>query len=344
MRRRWLFWLLVIAFAVWLVASRTEVGKLAETLAQGKWQWVLLAAALQLGHYVAFALMVQCAFQTVGVRSHLTELVPVTFASLFVNVAAPVGGASGVALFVDDAARRGQSGARASAGTVLMLVSQYTAFALVLACGMVYLFWRRGLAAYQIAGAAALVLLVIGLSAVLLLGLWRPVHLHRSLEWVQRTANRLAGWLRRPAFLAEGWAARNAAEFTQAANAIAASPRGVVRTIGAALSMHLVHMASLFALFPAFYEPVQMGVGVAGFALGTLFWIVAITPQGIGVVEGVMVLVLSSLGVPPAQATVIALAFRGLGFWLPLSIGFLVLRRVKSFHDVKPTELEKQIP
>lgn len=44
-----------------------------------------------------------------------------------------------------------------------------------------------------------------------------------------------------------------------------------------------------------------------------------------------MTLVYTSLGVPTENAAVISLAFRGLTFWLPLVIGFFLLRRVKSF-------------
>ncbi|UCC89997.1 MAG: bifunctional lysylphosphatidylglycerol flippase/synthetase MprF [Anaerolineales bacterium] len=44
-----------------------------------------------------------------------------------------------------------------------------------------------------------------------------------------------------------------------------------------------------------------------------------------------MPLVYISLGVPGEAATVVTLAFRGLTFWLPFSIGFLLLRRVKAF-------------
>ncbi|MCC7352838.1 MAG: bifunctional lysylphosphatidylglycerol flippase/synthetase MprF [Anaerolineae bacterium] len=44
-----------------------------------------------------------------------------------------------------------------------------------------------------------------------------------------------------------------------------------------------------------------------------------------------MALAFTSLGVPAARATTITLAFRGLTFWLPLAIGFFLLRRVKSF-------------
>ena len=44
-----------------------------------------------------------------------------------------------------------------------------------------------------------------------------------------------------------------------------------------------------------------------------------------------MTLVFASLGVPIERATVIALSFRGLTFWLPLAIGFVLLRRLKTF-------------
>jgi uncharacterized membrane protein YbhN (UPF0104 family) len=39
------------------------------------------------------------------------------------------------------------------------------------------------------------------------------------------------------------------------------------------------------------------------------------------------------LGVPQAGATVVTLAYRGITFWLPFLLGFVALRRVKSFND-----------
>ena len=61
MKRRMLFWLLIVVF-VWLVVSRfTEIEKLTKTLAQGKWQWVLVAAGLQAVYYVVYAALYQSA-------------------------------------------------------------------------------------------------------------------------------------------------------------------------------------------------------------------------------------------------------------------------------------------
>ncbi len=331
MRRRWIFWVLVIVF-VWVVISRmSEIRKLAETLVGGQWQWVAIAAALQVVYYITYTGLYHSAFQVVGVKSQIGELLPVTFASIFVNVAAPSGGASGVALFVDDATKRGQSAARATVGTLLVLVADFSAFLVLLVTGMVYLFTQHNLKVYESIAAAILLVIIAGLTGFLLLGLWRPEWLHRLLNWAKSLANRAARLFKRPDFLDEAWVERNTAEFTEAAMAITAKPALVFQTLGIALAAHLIDLASLFALCLAFHQRVHFGVLVAAYAMGILFWIVAITPQGIGVVEGMMTLVFTSLGVPIERATVIALAFRGLTFWLPLGIGFVLLRRLKSF-------------
>ena len=340
MKRRWLFWLLVILF-VWVVVSRlTEIKKLAETLMGGQWQWVAVAALLQVAYYIVYTGLYQSAFFTVGVESRLGELLPVTFSSIFVNVAAPSGGASGIALFVDDAARRGQSAARATVGTLLVLVADFSAFLLILLAGVVYLFTHHDLKIYESLAAVILLGVIGSLTAMLLLGLWRPEWLRRLLSWVQRLVNRFARLVRRPDFLDENWVEKNATEFTEASIAIAAQPGRLGWTVFIALAAHLIDLSTLFVLFLAFHQPVHFGVLVAGYSMGILFWIIAITPQGIGVVEGMMTLVFASLGVPIDRATIIALAFRGLTFWLPLGIGFLLLRRMKAFSTEESARTE----
>jgi phosphatidylglycerol lysyltransferase len=331
MKRGWLFWLLVIAF-VWVVVTRfTEIEKVATTVAQGQWQWVLAAALLQVLYFTTYAAMYQSAFHTVEVTSRVRDLLPVVLAAVFVNTATPTSGAGGAALFVDDAARRGQSAARAIAGTLLVMVADYSTFAVVMIVGLIHLLLVHDLKAYETVTAVILMAIVGGLSGVLSLGLWAPGRLRGLLGWVQRTVNRVASRLKRPLPLPEKWAEANADEFAKAAVAIATHPGRLARTLVLALASHLVDLASLYVLFLAFYRPVGIGVLVTGYAMGLLFWIVSITPQGIGVVEGIMALVYTSLGVPAAQAAVIVLAYRGFAFWLPLLVGFLLLRRIKTF-------------
>src|SRR5262245_4679598 len=275
MKRRWLFWLLILAF-IWLAVSRfTEIEKLAKTLAQGQWQWVLAALVLQILYYVVYTQLYQTAFTTVEVQSRLWELLPVTFGSIFVNVVAPSGGASGAALFVDDAARRGQSSARTTAGTLLVLIADLGAFTLILLIGLIFLFSQHDLKFYEIIGAIVLLVMTGGLTGVLALGIWQPSQLRRVLGWLHRTVNRLAGWLRRPPFLAEGWSEKNAAEFSEAAQAIAAHPLGLGRILAIALVAQLINLVSFYLLFRAFQQPIHFGPLVAGYSMAILFLIVS---------------------------------------------------------------------
>jgi phosphatidylglycerol lysyltransferase len=340
MKTRWLLWIFIVAF-VWIVISRfAEIKKLAEILVRGQWQWVLVAVGLQVVYHIVFTGVYASAFDTVGVRSRVLNLLPVQFASIFVNVAAPAAGVSGAALFVDDAARRGQSVPRAIIGTLLVWIADFGSFALVLVTGMVFLLVYHDLQPYEVAGAVALLILIVTLASAMLLGLWKPILLQRLLDWVQRTVNRLAARFRRPGLLDDEWAHHNTTQLAEAAQAIATQPRRVGRTFGIALSAHLVDLVTLFVLFLAFHQAVSPGVLVGGYSMGILFWIVAITPQGIGIVEGVMALVFTSLGVPVERATVIALAFRGLTFWLPLLIGFVLIQRVRTFGARERLHLE----
>ena len=113
--RRWLFWLVFLAF-VWLVVSRlADIEKLGQTILRASWQLMVLAALLQIIYYVLYSALYQSAFTSVELESSLFELLPVVLASLFVNVVAPIGGMAGVALFADDVALRGRP-ARVAAG------------------------------------------------------------------------------------------------------------------------------------------------------------------------------------------------------------------------------------
>ena len=337
MKNRWLFWILAAAFCWLLISHLAEVKNITETLALGEWQWLLAASLLQVAYYAALAGIYQAAFTAVGVESRTIDLLPITFAALFVNVAAPMGGASGAALFMDDAARRGQSPARTAAGTILMLVANFGSFLLVLAVGMTYLFIQHDLQVYEIVGALILVCITFGQSGVLLLSFLRPRWMHKLLSLVQRSVNKLSALVKHPGRLAENWAYQNVAEFREAVVAIRAHPARLLRTYTVALASHVINILSLYCLFLAFHQPTDAGVLVAGYAMGILFWVVSVTPQGIGVVEGVMTLVFASLLVPIGTAAVIAIAYRGLTFWLPLALGFVLLRKIKAFEATQRT-------
>ncbi len=328
MRRRWIVWVLVLAFLALVVTHTTEVEGVVATLLRGQVQWVLAAAALQAIYFIVYASLYVSAFRTVGVSARLGAVLPLVFTSLFVNVVAPAGGVTGAAVFVDEAVRRGQSSARAAAGTLLVLLCDFAGFLLVLLFGLAYLLTHHDLKSYELVASGLLLLMVGALAAALVLAVSRVDVARRLLLGLQGLVNRLGAAIHRGSLLQVDWAARTTADLEQAGSAVRAHPSGLLTTLAIALSAHALDLLSLWMLFQAFHQSIGAGALVAGYAVGVLFWIVSITPQGIGVVEGVMALVFVSLGIPAPQATVIALAFRALTFWIPLGIGALTLQRL----------------
>ncbi len=333
MKKRWIILVLTILF-LWVIVSRfTELEQLRSTLAQGRWEWALAAVFSQMVYYTVFASSYQSAFFTVGIQTRTRDMIPVTLGSLFVNVVVPAGGAGGAALFAEDLVRRGKSAAGAAAGVLLQLIADFSAFALLLIPGMIYLFIEHDLKSYEIVAALILLLITLGLSSILLVGVWKPAWLHRLFVWSHRTTNWVFGRLNRSLSLADDWAQKNADEFNQAAAAAARHPSRLARTVVVALLAHFIDIVTLFLIFRAFNQSIGLGALLAGYAVGILFWIVSVTPQGIGVVEGMMALTFTSLGIPGAVAATVALAFRGLTFWMPMLLGYFAVQRIRTFGE-----------
>ncbi len=333
--RHWLFLLVLIAF-VWLVLSNlTEIERLSRMILRASWQLVVIAALLQVIYYVLCSALYQAAFASVELESNVFELLPVVLASLFINVIAPIGGMAGIALFADDAALRGRSPARAAAGMLLVTLVSFIAFSIILISGLSYLFLLKHLSQYQVLAAIILLLSTLVLGAFLLLAHWWPRLLETLLGSVQSAVNWFTSWFRRQSPLASNWAAKNTTEFIAASRAIGHHHWSLGRALLIALLAHLISMASLYVIFLSFNYPITFPVLVAGYSMGILFAIVSPTPQGIGIVEGVMPAVFRSLKVRGRIAIFTTLTFRGLNFWIPLAIGFFLLRHIRSFRSRK---------
>jgi len=327
LRHRWPLWLLLGGGLLLLTSRFVELRELGTTLREGQWQWMAAAIVLQGAYYLLYAVLYRAGYATVGVASRVQELIPVMMASIVVGTLTPAGGLSSAAVMVDDAARRHQSAARAAEGVLLVWVAGVAMAVPLLAVGLGYLQSRGALAVYELVAALIFILYAGVLFAMLFLAKWRHEWLRAALGWAQGLIDALLTRLHRPG-LPENWAERNAAEAAGAASAIAARPRLLGLTLALALGAHLLNLASLAAIFLAFDHALAFGALSAAYTLGFVFAVISVIPFDLGVLAGVMALVYSSIGVPTARALVISVAFRGINAWLPVALGFLLVRRV----------------
>lgn len=98
-------------------------------------------------------------------------------------------------------------------------------------------------------------------------------------------------------------------------------------------------MLTLFLCFRASGHPVKLSVLISGYSLAFLIGKVAFfIPGGIGVVEGGMTAIFTSLGIASHFSVVAVLSYRLMSFWLPILLGFLVTIYLQRTSD-KKTEL-----
>lgn len=331
LRRRWLLLLVILAFVLFVILNAGELEGLARALIRAQWGWIVAALVAQTAYYVLYTVQYKYAFATVEVASEVGELLPVMFASIFLRTIVPSGGVSGAAVFIDDAVRRGQSGARTAEGAVLVLALDLATLLPLLLIGIAYLSRQGTLAAYQVLGAAIYLAFCASLAAALFLGRLAPATLHKLLRLLQGGVNGLARRLGRPQPLPPGWAEANATDLSRAAGDVASHRRELRRTAGVAGAAQVINLFTVAFVGRAYLEPLTAGTVVAAFSMQALFSVVTVIPNGLVVAEAVMVAVLTSLAVPTAPAIIITVVYRGLSVWLPLLVGFLFLRYVRTF-------------
>jgi uncharacterized protein (TIRG00374 family) len=339
MWRKFLYPLLIGVLIFFLVRNWHELTELVQVLRTGSWLLILAAIFFQVLYYVFFAATYQMGMVAVGIPYKLREMVPVILSQQVVNIVTGGAGMVGTMLLVDDARRRGATTAlRGVAGYLLSLMCDYTGIMISLVIGFGYVFWRRDLPTYQIAATSILLGLIILINLAFVLAATKPRALATILHALTWVIDKVRKLFHRSAKGLGEWVESVISEFKIATETMRNNPTKVRELIFFALFSHLVNITCLQLLFLAFGQPVDVGTLIAGYAVGKLFLVISITPQGLGVVEGAMTLVFAKLGIPTPTAVVVVLAFRGMNLWLPVIVGAITLRKVRGFHNQLDSE------
>ena len=345
-RRRWRRTLgslaavgVLIAVTALTVSWFTDARTLVRVLAHGRWPWLTAAVGTQLAFFLAYALLYRLGFAIVGVASRTWSLVPVMLAGLFVDLMIPTG-AGAAAVLVDDAVRRGQSGARATVGVVLVLVLDLLAVVPFVAWGIACLVRDRLFAPWQLLAAAAFVLYVALLVGLLAVSRARREGVCRVLGAGCRVVRRVARWIRVRGPAAD-WPARTAAGIADAAAAIAASPRRLALAGASGVVRHLLSALGLWLFVRGFGAHVPIGGLVAAFALGLVLQVIAVIPQLAPLAQAFVTATFLGLGVAAGPAVAAPLACRGLTLGLSLVLGLpfacrIGRQRYRGVDNVQP--------
>ena len=334
--RKFIFILVLFLGAAFVYLSFGELESIVKTLQQGHVWFVLLALLVQGLWFVVSGLTYHSLYTVLGMAGTAYKLTLLSAAANFVNIVAPSAGMGGMAVFISDANRNGQSPGKVTVASMLYIFLDYIAFLVVLALGLIVLIRRNDLDTTEIIASLVMFAIATGLGFLLYLGSRSARELGNALAWMARIINRIVRPFIHREYLSEARAYEFASEMANDLKSLPERRHSLVKPLLYAFANKALMMAILMVSFLSFQVPFTAGTIIGGFAISYLFLIVSPTPSGIGIVEGIMPLALSSLRVPWSQAVIITLAYRGVTFWIPLGVGAIAFRMLN--RSEKPLE------
>lgn len=329
-----LFVIVLLFLGIAIVAiSLSELETIMSALRKAHLTFFILAIVVQLLWFFTTGRMYQSVFHLLGVDESTMTLSRIATAANFINVVAPTAGMGGVALFASEARRRGHPAGKVTVAAALFLLLDQAAFLVILALGLMVLVRRNDLDASEISASLILLTIAITYAFVLYLGYRSEEKLGNLLAKMAHVINYVVGIFRRKEYLSEARAHEFAHEVAEGFSGLTERTSSLVRPVLWGILDKGLLMGVLVFSFLSFEVPFSAGTIIAGFSLAYLFLIVSPTPSGIGIVEGLMPIALSSLNVDWSHAVLITLTYRTVTFWVPFGVGAWAFRSLHTREE-----------
>ncbi len=330
----------IVVVLVFIIMRGDQLVELAETVQRGSAIPLICAVLTQLGKYYAQSWAYHFSFAAVRERMGPRDTLPLVFGTFFMNTVAPSLNMAGATLVVDDARRRGISGGKATSAALLMQMTIESGFMTIMVVGFVILALTGNLSPAWFLLGLVLVALVALMGGIMVLGRKRPSTLAGLLRPVERLVNK--AMLRFKKKEPKPWVDAAVASFGDAAGILAHNPKTAAKAFGCSIIASTCELCAFCLCGMAFgiSNPESL---ICGYVVATLFAMISITPQGVGVVEAAVVMLFKAYHVNSAAGMAAVLVYRGIVFWMPFLIGAVLIQRTKTFRgDDDATEMKSR--
>ncbi len=308
-------------------------------MAQGAMIPLVIAILTQLCKYFAQSFAYKFSFQAVGETMKPKYTLPLVFGTFFLNTVFPSLNLAGTTLVVDDARRRGIAPGKATSAAILMQITVDSAFATIMVISFTILALTVGLSPLWLLLGLLVILLVSVLIGIMVLGNKNPALIIRILTPIANFINKvLVRFNKKPL---EPWVDKTIMSFSGAAKLIAKNPKSTAKAFGCSIVASCCELSAFCLVGFSFGVSVPESL-VCGYVVATLFAMISITPQGVGVVEAAVTVAFTAFGASATAGMAIGLVYRGIVFWMPFIIGAILIQTTKTFRpDSKKKKVEK---
>lgn len=324
--------LVIIIVLAFVFLRGDQLTELAETMAKGAMIPLAIAILIQLCKYFSQSFAYSFCFKAVGETMRPKNTLPLVFGTFFLNTVIPSLNLAGTSLVVDDARRRGIAPGKATSAALLMQITIDSAFATIMITSFALLALTAGLSPVWFLLGLVVVVIVGIMAGIMVLGYKNPALLTRALMPIARLVNKILVKVGKEPLAP--WVERTVKSFSGAAKLIAENPKPALKAWGCSLIASCCELSAFCLVGFAFGVQVPQSL-VCGYVVATLFAMVSITPQGVGVVEAAVTVAFTTFGASATAGMAIGLVYRGIVFWMPFLIGAILIQTTKTFRPEK---------
>jgi uncharacterized protein (TIRG00374 family) len=288
--------------------------------------WLLVALATQAGTYFfnALAFRVLLKVYTEKAVFSIRELFEISVVSLFLNQTIPSAGWSGKAFFSKELIKKGVAPEESVSLMFLELMTFYIAMILII-CSMFFVSIFYNFPEFFF------LIFLFGIFIFSIFGTFMVIASKKKvLAYLFLKINKI-GFIRRQ--LKKYEAMLDGSEVDRSENllhTIVAKKRLFIQAILCGIGIVVCDSLTIFALFLGFDVQVNFIIVIAGYMLTQIITLIPILPGALLVFEGGMTFFFTHLGIPLEAAATVTLLYRCLSFWLPIPLGFFLLKKIQS--------------
>ncbi len=317
--------------ALLYVLFYSYIGLSGETLAVVKsaaWGFLGIAAVCQIAYFFIYALLYKKCFKIYGINWKFWDFLKLFLATIFSSLISFVGGALAGGLFLRKAKKEAVPAGPVINALFLVNLADFALLFILLLIGIPFLITGRDVSGYEIVGFLSFALLILALVFVLVVGNFRPGLLAKFFGLIRLIVNRGAKIFASKLRIAEPWPEEMCAEFGVISRQLTKDKSDLANIAMVSFFAHAANALTLFFCFLAFGYRAEWEAVVSGYGMGMIFTTISVTPQGLGVVDGVIPAIFKSFGASFRVAALAVFAFRLLSLWLPALFGFFTFNKL----------------
>lgn len=216
-----------------------------------------------------------------------------------------------------------------------MQITVDSAFATIMIIAFTILALTVGLSPIWLLLGLIVILLVSAMIGVMVLGHKNPALVIRILNPIAEKINKILVRFKKEPLAP--WVEKTIMSFSGAAKLIIDNPKSTAKAFGCSIVASCCELSAFCLVGFSFGVSIPESL-ICGYVVATLFAMVSITPQGVGVVEAAVTVAFTAFGASATAGMAIGLVYRGIVFWMPFLIGAILIQTTKTFRPEKKKE------